>query len=357
MRVKTHYLEEGCILSKDVIGMTKRPIITKKTIITNEMLEVLQAFLVTDVSVEKTLIDGSWFSPKEIIDEESEEEGSDSTFLTQYLKAVQAYKKLFKNWQAGSIADVAKVRSIIIPLFEKFLENPQELVSLHHYCSKEDYLYHHAISMGIICGFIAKKMNYELADIMQITMGGCLADCGMAKIPPKILDKKTSLTSEEYEEIRKHPIYSLRMLQNTPILKETVKYAIVQHHERLDGSGYPAGRNGKEPHSFSRIVAVADVYHAMTSERIYRNKQSPFKVMEMILQDDFGKFDITVVKTLLECVTTYTIGSRVRLSNGYTAEIIFIDAHSQTRPLVKAADSGEIINLGKTRELFIEEIL
>ena len=93
----------------------------------------------------------------------------------------------------------------------------------------------------------------------------------------------------------------------------------------------------------------------MTSERIYRIKQSPFKVMEMILHDDFGKFDLTIVKTLLAGLTNFSIGSRVKLNNGSIAEIIFVDTNSPTRPLVKMINSHEIINLSKMRDLYIRK--
>lgn len=357
MRVKTHYLVEGCILSKDIVGRIGNPIINKKTILDTEMLNVLKAFLISEVSVEKTLINGQQYHPREVIDEEKEDLKEEPSFITNYLKTVQIYKQYFKNWQAGSKVEVAKIREIMIPLLKKALNNPSVIFLLHHYCTKEDYLYHHAISVGLISGYIAQKKKFDVGDVIQITMAGCLVDCGMAKISPSILDKKTALTEQEYEEVRKHPIYSLRMLQSTSTLKETVKYAILQHHERLDGSGYPTGKHGTTPHTFSRVVAVADVYHAMTSERSYRKKQSPFKVMEMILHDDFGKFDISVIKILLAGIANYAIGSKVRLSNGSAAEIIFIDENAQTRPLVKLLDSSELLYLDRNRELFIEEIM
>lgn len=89
----------------------------------------------------------------------------------------------------------------------------------------------------------------------------------------------------------------------------------------------------------------------MTSERAYRKKQSPFKVLEMIFHDDFGKFDFAVVKTLLSSFANFSMGSRGKLNNGFISEIIFIDAGSQTRPVIKVMDSGQIINLGINREI------
>ena len=358
MLVKTKYIVDGCILAKDINGLTNRPIMNKQTILDAELLNVLEGFLIEEVSVEKTLINGEPFLPKEIMDYELEEEQKeDSSFISMYLKAVQAYKRLFKNWQAGSKVEVAKVREVIIPLFDKAMESPSDILILHHYCQKEDYLYHHAVSLGLLSGFIAYKMKFDMADVYQVTMAGCLADCGMSKIPNKILTKPSKLSLEENEEMFKHPLYSYQLVQSSPILKDTVKVAILEHHERINGSGYLLRKKGDAIHIFSKIIAVADVYHAMTSERIYRKKQSPFKVMEMILQDDFGKFDIRIVKTLLAGLTTFSIGSRVKLNNGNIAEIIFIDNNSPTRPLVKVMNSSTIINLSKMRDLYIAEIL
>lgn len=356
--VKTKYLVEGCILAKDINGLTNRPIMNKQTILDAELLKVLDGFLIDQVSVEETLINGESFTPREIIDYELEEINREETsFISMYLKAVQAYKRLFKNWQAGSKLEVGKVREIIIPLFEHAMESPSDILLLHHYCQKEDYLYHHAVSLGLLSGFIAHKMRFDMADTYQITMAGCLADGGMAKISNKILTKPSKLTFEENEEMLKHPLFSYQLVKSSPILKDSVKMAILEHHERINGTGYPLRKKGDAIHIFSKIIAVADVYHAMTSERIYRKKQSPFKVMEMIMQDDFGKFDITIVKTLLAGLTNFSIGSRVKLNNGNIAEIIFVDHNSPTRPLVKVMNSSEIINLSKIRDLYIEEIL
>nr|WP_257985943.1 HD-GYP domain-containing protein [Bacillus sp. M6-12] len=357
MRVKTQYLQEGCILSQDVFSLTNRPIMTKKTVLKSDLLEVLRAFLIVEVSVEKTLIDGRPFKPAEVIDEEAEAIAAETAFSTQYLNSVQSFKKLFRSWQAGTPVDTTKLREIVLPLLNKALEKPSDIFLLHHYSTKADYLFHHAVSVALLSGFIAKKLNYEKGDILQVAMGGCLCDCGMSKISPKILEKKTSLTFSEFDEIKKHPIHGLKMLQNSSFLKEGVKFAVFQHHERLDGSGYPSGKNGKKPHPFANIVAIADVYHAMTSERIYRKKHSPYKVLEMILHDDFGKFDLAALKALISGIANFSIGSRVKLSNGYTAEILFIETNAPTRPLVKIIETNEILHLEKNRELYIEEII
>ncbi|WP_234396978.1 HD-GYP domain-containing protein [Bacillus massiliglaciei] len=356
--MSTRELVDGCIIAKEVKGLLNRPLMKKNTILNQELIEVLHAFLVTDVSVEKALKDGSAFKPKEILDYENETaEKEDKDFIRLYLTAVQKYKKLFHNWQAGSKVEVGKIREIIIPLYETAMKNPADLFTLHHYSTKEDYIYHHAISLGLLSGYLTQRMNYTLADTYQMTMGGCVVDCGMAKVSPSILKKTMPLSMQENEEIKQHPIYSLQMIKDSFILKSSVKMAIFEHHERMNGTGYPARKKNGELNTFSQIIAVADVYHAMTSERTYRKKQSPFKVMELIMHDSFGKFDIAVVRTLVNGLMQYTIGRKVRLNNGLVGEIMFIDAAASTRPLIKVIDSNEMIHLAQNRDLYIEELI
>ncbi|WP_286197537.1 hypothetical protein [Bacillus sp. ISL-34] len=132
MLVKTRYLIEGCILSKESRGLSKRPIMYEKTILTTRLIEALQAILITEVSVDETLIDGKKFLPKESIDQELDEMEESSDFTDLYLKSVQTYKRLFKNWQAGSKVEVVMVRSIMIPLMDKALEEPGNILMLYH---------------------------------------------------------------------------------------------------------------------------------------------------------------------------------------------------------------------------------
>ncbi|WP_026695810.1 HD-GYP domain-containing protein [Peribacillus kribbensis] len=358
MRVKIDELEPGCILAADVFGKTSRPIMGNKTVLSDQRIQVLKGFLIKEVNIERLKIDGSLFKPGERLDhEEFHEVQMDSPFIQQYLNAVQNYKKLFKSWQSGTVLDAGKVRELFLPLLERFLTMSYEVFNLHHYSSKEDYIHHHAIASGLISGYIAKGLKFSSGEIAQAALAGCLSDCGMSKVPVSILEKSSSLTAAEFEEIRNHPTYGYKMVQHNNLLSEGVKLAIIQHHERLDGSGYPLHSKENRLHPYSKIAALADMYHAMTSERVYRKKESPFKVLEMIKQDCFGEFDFAALKTLLDGIEKHLTGNRVKLSNGETAEVIFIEHHSPTRPLVKVLQTEEIMDLSKRSELFIEEVM
>ncbi|MCZ0754767.1 HD-GYP domain-containing protein [Anoxybacillus sp. J5B_2022] len=357
-RVKIHQLQEGCILAEDVVGRTKKPIIPKNTVLTPMLLTVLEKFLVEDVYVESVLANGQPFKPAEVIAPHSPNSTAENEeeVVTLYLKAVQRYKKIFQSWQSGASIDINEVRSIILPLLDRLIDNRSELLTLYRYTTKEDYLCHHAVSIGLLSGFLAKCLNYTKGDCYQIALAGFLSNCGMAKIDEKILMKKSALTSEEYKEVKQHSVFGYKMVQKIPFIQEGVKLAVLQHHERNDGSGYPFGITDKQIHPYSKIVAVADAYHAMVSERLYWKKESPFKALEQIQKESFGKLSVEVVQILLDSLTAFNVGTKVKLSNGEMAEIVFIQREEPTRPIVKTTN-GKFISLSEQRDLYIEEIV
>src|SRR6185312_2861530 len=203
------------------------------------------------------------------------------------------------------------------------------------FSDSNDYMYHHSIAVGILASSISGQMGFPKGQALQLGLAGVLADCGMAKIDPSITEKAAFLTKNEFNEVKKHTVYSYQMVQDTPLLRQEMKLAIFQHHERLDGSGYPRGDKMNQVSVFSQILAVSDVFHAMTSERIHRSKESPFKVIEMIKEEEFGKFDIKVVQALLDLVGNLSIGTKVRLTNGIEGEVIFVHRDARLRPMVK----------------------
>lgn len=362
MQIKIDDLQEGCILTEDIFSLSNRPIISKNSVVTREIMNVLQAFLIKEVDVASTLVNGLPFAPsletKEDLASFENTNKENKTLFAVFLHAAQAYEKEFKGWQSGMPLEINTIRSFMIPLIEKLEEaTSADVFSLYHLSTEENYIYQHAVAVGVISAYIGKKLNMEKGKIIQLAIGGCLSDAGMAKVKPSILNKKGSLTIEEFDEIKKHPIYSYKMIQNIPSLNDITKTGIIQHHERLDGSGYPLGDRDQKINEVARIIAVADVFHAMTSQRQYRRKQSPFKVLELLQQDNFGKYDIAAIQALGSGIMNFSVGSKVKLSDGQIAQVLFTEEKSPTRPLVKLDDSGEIIHLERQRQIYIEEVI
>ncbi|WP_181350772.1 HD-GYP domain-containing protein [Thalassobacillus sp. CUG 92003] len=363
MRLHPSELVPGCIVTKDVLGQTNRPIISKNTVLKDIHINVLHNFMINEVEVSSTLATGSSYTrPKrqeatEPVPSEEEEEDALDPFSERYLKAVQQYNKWFQNWQNGAPIVIHEVRRVMVPLLEEAVHSKRGMFMLHHYATEEDYPSHHSVATGLISAFLGYQMNLSEGEWIQLGLAGVLSDAGMARIGSSPLHKKGALTAREYEEVKKHPTYSYRMVEEISSLNNGAKLGILQHHERLDGSGYPLGMSGEKLHLFSRIIAAADMYHAMTSERIYRAKQSPFKVLEQVLQEQFGRFDPKVIQVFVKGMTDYATGTKVRLSNHQEGEIVFIDSSYPTRPMIKLHHSGDIIHMNDYPKLYIEEIL
>ena len=351
-------LRLGKIVADDIFANTQYPIVYKNTTINYEHLDVFKAFqikmvpvFVDDLSIEEGLLEGNEVTiqpaplPKVHL------------FEQNYNNAITQFSKDFKNWESGAKVDITRVRTFMMPLVESILEDRNHIYKLPNFSTPKDYLFHHCIGTGLIAAVISQKLGFERGLCIQAAIAGTLADCGMAKIPTKIRDKKGALSEQEFNEIRKHPIYSYQMVKDLPALKKDMTEAILKHHERVDGSGYPLREKIETSRHFAQVIAVADVFHAMTSERLYRSKQSPFKVVEMIKEEEFGKFDIKVVQALLDIVVDLPIGTMVELSNLERGEVIFVNQYSPIRPMIKLAPSGEIIDLSAIRSFHIARIL
>lgn len=360
--VELYNVRPGLTIGEDVFVNTHYPIVKKDTSLTAEHIEVLQLFNVKKVKIKNETVvvreeaEDNWqeaINPEEVL---SHVAHATVPFQKSYLEAVNSFKKEYAKWRAGINPDIANVRSIIVPLLEQFEQEGLRLNILSTMSNTKEYLYHHSIAVGLIAFSIGRKLKLPLGQSLQLGLAGTLVDCGMAKIDSSIIEKPAFLSESEFNEVKKHPIYSYQMVKDSPLLRTEMKLAILQHHERLDGSGYPREDKQNDILLQSQILAVADVYHAMTSERIYRAKESPFKVMELLREEEFGKFDIQVIETLYNAVGKLSIGTEVKLSNGLQGVVIFVHRDAPLRPLIKLNDET-IVDLTKKRSIAVEMIL
>lgn len=352
LKIKVSLLKKGYVLSDDVYSVSNKPIAKKNTVIEEKHIEVFKAFLIKEVDVKRnsSTVNESVKEEKLLMEEET------SSFKQLYIDVVKKYKKMFLLWQSGSSVDIQKVRELILPLVDKALSEPMEVMGIYKKCEGNEYIYHHSIAVATLCAIMAKELNYTKGEIYQIALAGFLSDCGMSKINSRILQKKGVLTQQEYHEVKQHPILSYKMLKDLTLLKDATKISVLQHHERLDGSGYPLSFKGEKLHPFGRIVSLADTYQAMISDRPYRTRISPFYTLDSIEKDEFGRFDLTVLKALKKLFANYMKGRKIGFSNGRIGEIVFIDENSPTKPFVSFNDSKDVIALSKKDLLHIEEV-
>lgn len=360
MKVTPSQLVPGCVVVEDVYGKTSHPIVPKNTAVSEQHITILQKFLVKSVEVSTKLSSGAPFTPTAPIEETSSVAGAQSRekkpgdFSGLYLQTVELYKQLFTSWQGNAAVEIGTVRELISPLLDLTEEIEKELLHLHLYATQHDYFYHHSVATAILSAFLAKKNGWK--DWKQAGLAGFLADCGMAKIDAHLFEKAGPLTPEEYREVKTHPTYSYRLVENIPSLPLKVKLGILQHHEKLDGTGYPLGVKEEKIHPYAKVIAVADRFHAMTSDRVYQEKTSPYKVLEDFLAEQFGKYSFPIVQTLVTSLVHFSAGTKVLLSDNQKAEIIFVDEKLPLRPMIRVEDTGEVLWLKDKKDVYIEKV-
>lgn len=344
----------GCVLLNDVKGKSNRAIIPKKTVLTAEHITILDKFLITSVDVESKFSDGTMFVPKVVRKKtDLKKQLNQLTFAEHYQYVVHQYKKLFTSWQNNIQVDMPTVRKLAIPLFERVDQGDVDILMLRQYNTKKDYLYHHSVAVSVLVVYVSKKMGYAFGDCIQIGLAGFLSDCGMAKLSPTILHKSGELSPSENDEFNMHPTYSYRMVEHIATITQIVKLAILQHHERMDGSGYPLGVKKDKIHAYARIIAVSDRYLDMLCQL----KQSPFQVIEELIHTKYTLFDYQVIETFSKKLVSLSIGTSVSLSDGNTGEIVFIEDNNPTRPMVKVHQTGEILTLKNNTSIYINEVM
>ena len=155
--------------------------------------------------------------------------------------------------------------------------------------------------------------------------------------------------------MRKHPIYSFNILSETIGISKNVLIGVLQHHEREDGSGYPQGIKGDKIHEYAKVVAVCDVYDALTSDRQYKNKSSPFYAAEVLEEQSFGVLNPIITRLFLDKIAEFYVGSKVLLSNGEEGEIIYVHPQNPTKTIVKIGD--KYINFLEPQDISVVDII
>ena len=228
---------------------------------------------------------------------------------------------------------------------------------IHTMRSVDDSVYAHSLNVALISRAIGKWMQFSKEDLNTLTLAGLLHDIGKTQIPPEILNKQGKLTDEEFDIIRSHAKLGHKILKDTD-LDLRIKLAALQHHERYDGSGYPRGLESDEIDTFASIVAIADVYDAMTAARSYRAPKCAFQVIAAFEDDGFQKYNPKVIFTFLQRVAACYNNSRVLLSDGTAGQIVYLNKNTLSRPIVDTVEHGLIdLSQSANKDLFIKAIL
>jgi HD-GYP domain-containing protein (c-di-GMP phosphodiesterase class II) len=217
------------------------------------------------------------------------------------------------------------------------------------------YLYSHPVNVAFISYVIGKWMYLSSSELSQLVCAGLLHDVGKAKVRDSILNKPEKLSDMEMEAVRLHPVTGYKILENLDGLDPNILLGVLSHHERQNGSGYPRRQWGDQISKFGKIIAIADIYDAMTSKRPYSDKATPFKAIEEIQKLSFEFLDPQICQTFLNNIINFYYGSVVRLNNERVGEIVYLNPEERTKPVIHC--DNDYINLNTQRDIEIVEML
>ena len=324
-------VSEGMILAQDVVDRFGRILIASGIPLKQELLKLLKKHEVVSVFVRDSK------SSNFLI-----ESTQDIASMEIRLKLITSVKETFST-PHGLVEHLAELQYYVEDVVQTLIERKNVLLYLQDIDYASDYLFMHSVNVGLFSIVIGIAMNLPHDQLCLLGMGGLLHDFGKTRISSEILDKQGKLTLAEFNEIKEHATVGYNTLKTDTQLDYRIMFMALQHHERCNGSGYPWGISIDKIHHLARIVAVADVYDALTTDRVYRSRLTTFAAMQIINQGDRIHFDTHVIEAFNKVAIPYPIGSSVTLNHGVDGKVIGLNSINLFRPLI-STEQG-IVNL------------
>jgi HD-GYP domain-containing protein (c-di-GMP phosphodiesterase class II) len=327
--VKVSNLVPGIVIAKDVFQDTGVLVLNEGTILTAELITKLKYWGFTEVMVE---------DPQPSLKEQQE------ALIAPKIAAVHdrmvGITQSLMNADNVKDADPFMLRGMVGDIESQLDLDTNLLLNLSHLKTYDFYLFSHVVNVCVLSVIIGREMKMSSDELKELGMSALLHDFGMTKIDQAIYNQESKLTPEQWQEIRKHPDYGFELLSGNQFSTEVLQ-GIRQHHERINGSGYPLGLKGPEIGQFGKVIAIADVYDACISPRKHRKRYTPYEALKILLGDSH-LFEIKILKAFIASMAIYPIGSFIRLNTGEIAKVIGINHGAPFRPEIRIYfDSSE----------------
>ncbi len=256
-------------------------------------------------------------------------------------KTVKALKTMFIQIETNKATantrakDLAEMKELVESILNEITSTKDLMVNMLDIKIFDDYTFYHSTNVTVLSMVMGIAMNLKRNVIMQLGMAALFHDIGKVYISKDILNKNERLTEPEFSEIKEHSVRGYRHLKELLAVPPRTYVGVLQHHEKYDGSGYPNGVAGKDISLFGRIIALTDVYDALTSDRPYRKGLFPSEAMEYIMANGGLLFDHDLVKVFAQKVAPYPIGTYVFLSDGSEGLVVENYEECCLRPKIK----------------------
>lgn len=236
--------------------------------------------------------------------------------------------------------------SIAGDLMDAIESNNAVAIDINALKTSDEYTFKHSVDVATISMILAKSQGLTKSETYEIGVAGLLHDLGKTKVPLEILNKPGRLDDDEFAVMKQHPVFGYRMVKQLPEISDAVALGVLQHHEKINGKGYPLGANDQQISSYAKILTVADIYDALVTERPYKSAFSQRDAVEMIMSMTM-ELDMSAMKSFLNSMILYPVDSIVELSNGEKAKVVRNNPHYILRPTVVGLSTGTVYDLGE----------
>ncbi|MDW7673923.1 MAG: HD-GYP domain-containing protein [Bacillota bacterium] len=340
----------GVVLAKPIYGEDGRVLLSKGTQLKESYIDKLIDMKVPFIYVEDEYIKD--IEVEDVIDDRTR------------INAQQITRNLMSKVIQGGKFELKDVQAAVDKIIDDIL-TARGLINLIDARTHDNYLFGHSVNVSVLAIMCGKSMGFNQIELKHLGLGAFLHDLGMGKLDPKLLVKMDSLSLEEMEAVKQHPMLGFDELRKYRELNLLASHCALQHHEKWDGTGYPRGLESTKIHLFARIVAVADVFDALVSDRPYRSRLQPYEAVEFIQANSGIQFDPEVVQNFLAHIAIYPIGSLVKLNTGERGVVVDVNKSFPARPVVKLVTdkTGGVlrkfheIDLVKYPSIFVKEVL
>lgn len=329
----TSSLQPGDRLAKTIYTSSGSVLLAEGKELSQAMIQRLQVLGISQVYVQDPRTD-------DIVVEDSVSEAvrnrAVKVVYEQFSQMVEArkWKRVITNTRLGR-----EFRKAFEDILYDLQSNKQVMVHLTQIYSTDNYLYSHSVNVGIYSAALGMALGLKRDQLVDLGIGAMLHDIGKTQIPLEILNKPGKLTDEEYAVMKEHSSIGYYLLKDIPDIPLLSAHCALQHHERLDGTGYPRALKGDQIHLYGQIVGVADVYDALTSDRVYRKGFLPHVALE-ILFTSTGQFDSDLIAKFRDNVAIYPLGLLVTLGTGERAVVVDINTKFPHRPIVRVLEDA-----------------
>ncbi|MDH3317673.1 MAG: HD-GYP domain-containing protein, partial [Gammaproteobacteria bacterium] len=258
------------------------------------------------------------------------------------LEVLSAVDEIMNNVRDDKKLDINRTKEVVSSMTDSILRNPNAFLWMRILKDKDSYTYSHCMDSGALAIAFGRHIGLSRNELEDLGMGALLSDVGKMQVPDELLNKPGELTEKEFEIVKKHVVYSVRIMQKSGGLSKAAIATAATHHERFDGSGYPRGLKGNEIPVLGRMAAIVDCYDAITSDRPHRRAISPNEAVRRLYDWRGSAFQSELVEQFIQTLGTYPTGSIVELNTGQVGIVVSQNRLRRLRPkLMLILDEGK----------------